>query len=79
MTYLIDAWLDRANPCLRIIDRGTGEVCVCLGEDALEELRSQGDLELADLHSCEPARLKELLRTLFLFCYGRALRCTTTS
>ena len=28
MTYLIDAWLDRPQPYLRILDRNTGAVCV---------------------------------------------------
>jgi hypothetical protein len=74
MTYLIDAWLERAHPCLRILHRETGEVCVLLEEEALDELRDQGDLELAELNSCEPVVVKELVRNLFLFCYARALR-----
>jgi hypothetical protein len=74
MTYLIDAWLDRPHPYLRILHRETGEVFAVLEEDALEELREQGDLDLACLNSCEPAALKELVRNLFLFCYARALR-----
>ena len=36
MTYLIDAWLDRPQPYLRILDRNTGAVCVSLEGDALE-------------------------------------------
>ena len=72
MTYLIDAWLDRPQPYLRILNRGT--VCVTLEEQALEELRELGDLDLASLNSSEPLVLKELLRNLFLFCFARALR-----
>ncbi len=74
MTYLIDAWLDRPRPYLRILNRETGEVCAVLEEDALDELRDQGDLDLAGLSSSEPSVLKELVRGLFLFCYARALR-----
>lgn len=74
MTYMIDAWLDRPQPYLRILDRETGEVCAMLGEEALDELRDQGDLDLAGLSSSEPLVLKELVRNLFLFCYARALR-----
>jgi len=74
MTYLIDAWLDRPHPCLRILHRDTGEVCAVLDEDALSELRDQGDLDISELISCEPIVLKELVRNLFLFCYARALR-----
>ncbi|MEB0042471.1 MULTISPECIES: hypothetical protein [unclassified Pseudomonas] len=74
MTYLIDAWLDRPHPYLRILHRETGEVCAVLGEEALGELRDQGDLDVTDLSSNEPGVLKETVRNLFLFCYARALR-----
>lgn len=74
MTYLIDAWLDRPHPYLRILNRETGEVCAVLEEEAIDELRDQGDLDLVSLSSNEPSVLKELVRGLFLFCYARALR-----
>ncbi|MGE8294606.1 MAG: hypothetical protein ACN6PH_03595 [Pseudomonas sp.] len=74
MTYLIDAWLDRPHPYLRILNRETGEVCAMLEEEALDELRDQGDLDLQELSSSEPIVLKELVRSLFLYCYARALR-----
>ncbi|MDD1509414.1 PA4570 family protein [Pseudomonas sp. CNPSo 3701] len=74
MTYLIDAWLDRPHPYLRILHRETGEVCALLEEEALDELRKQGDLDLHELSSSEPLILKELVRSLFLYCYARALR-----
>ena len=76
MTYLIDAWLDRPHPYLRILNRETGEVCAMLEEEALDELRDQGDLDLHELSSSEPIVLKELVRSLFLYCYARALRPT---
>lgn len=74
MTYLIDAWLDRPHPYLRILNRETGAVCAVLEEEAIDELREQGDLDLNGLNSSEPSVLKELVRSLFLFCYARALR-----
>ncbi|MCY1272808.1 hypothetical protein D9M68_317040 [compost metagenome] len=74
MTYMIDAWLDRPHPYLRILNRSTGEVCAVLEEDALDELREQGGLDMAELGTSEPQVLKELVRSLFLFCYARALR-----
>jgi hypothetical protein len=74
VTYLIDAWLDRAHPYLRILHRETGEVCAVLHEDALDELREQGELTFEGLNSIEPQVQKELVRNLFLFCYARALR-----
>ena len=74
MTYLIDAWLDRPHPYLRILNRETGEVCAMLEEEALDELRDQGDLDLHELSSSEPIVLKELVRSLFLYGYARARR-----
>jgi hypothetical protein len=74
MTYLIDAWLDRPRPYLRILNRDTGAVCAMLEQDALDELREQGELDLHELNSSEPLVLKELVRNLFLYCYARALR-----
>ncbi len=74
MTYLIDAWLDRPQPYLRILHRDSGQVCALLQEDELVELRDQGDLDLHELGSSEPLVLKELVRSLFLYCYARALR-----
>lgn len=74
MTYLIDAWLDRPQPYLRILDRETGQVCAVLEEEALDELRDQGDLDVSSLSSSEPGIQKEMVRSLFLFCYARALR-----
>jgi hypothetical protein len=74
MTYLIDAWLDRPQPYLRILNRNTGEVCALLEEQALDELRDQGGLDMHELNSNEPQVLKELVRNLFLYCYARALR-----
>ena len=74
MTYLIDAWLDRPHPYLRILHRETGEVCAVLEEEALNELQDQGNLDVSSLSSSEPLVLKELVRNLFLFCYARALR-----
>lgn len=74
MTYMIDAWLDRPHPYLRILNRDTGEVCALLEDDALDELREQGGLDLHELGTSEPQVIKELVRSLFLFCYARALR-----
>lgn len=74
MTYLIDAWLDRPNPHLRVLDRTTGSVCVHLEGAELDELREQGELDPAVLTSDRPGEHKELVRTLFLFSYSTALR-----
>lgn len=74
MTYLIDAWLERPQPSLRVLNRDSGEVCMELGASELQQLQEQGDLDLSCLSTSEPQGIKEMLRTLFLFYYARALR-----
>ena len=59
MTYFIDAWLDRPQPYLRIINRITGNVCVQIEGKELEELREQGALDIQDLSRPEPWLIKE--------------------
>ncbi|MCQ4347093.1 hypothetical protein NGA35_06570 [Pseudomonas stutzeri] len=76
MTFLIDAWLDRPQPWLRILDRDSGRVCAQFDSQAIAALQEQGDLDLASLSSSEPSVLKELLQNLFLFHYARALQPT---
>lgn len=78
MTYFIDAWLDRPQPYLRIINRVTGHVCVQVEGKDLEELREQGALDMDDLNTSEPGRLKELVRQLFLRCYAQTARLSIT-
>ena len=46
MTYLIDAWLDRPHPYLRILNRETGEVCAMLEEEALDAIAGAARLAL---------------------------------
>ena len=77
MTYFIDAWLDRPQPYLRIINRLTGNVCVQMEGKDLEELREQGALDTNDLNSPEPLVIKEQVRQLFLICYAQAARSGT--
>ena len=74
MTYLIDAWLERPQPSLRVLDRTSGEVCLQLGPQELHQLQEQGDLDVEGLSSNEPQTIKEVLRTLFLYYYAQALR-----
>ena len=74
MTYLIDAWLERSSPCLRIIEAATGQVCVTLDEACLLAMREHGDLCLDDLLTTEPHQIKDLVRRLFLYCQAQALR-----
>lgn len=73
MTFMIDAWLDRPEPYLRIINRESGVICAQLQGEALRLLQDQGDLDLQELASAEPKTLKEQVRALFLYCNNQNL------
>jgi len=77
MTYFIDAWLDRPQPYLRIINRLTGQVCLEVEGDELEELREQGALDMQELCSPEPSLIKAKIRQLFLLCCAQATTAHT--
>lgn len=77
MTYFIDAWLDRPQPYLRIINRLTGQVCLEVEGDELEELRKQGALDMQELCSPEPSLIKAKIRQLFLLCCAQATTAHT--
>ena len=77
MAYFIDAWLERPQPYLRIINRLTGNICVQVEGEELEELREQGALDINDLNSTDPWLIKEQVHQLFLMCYAQATRLGT--
>ena len=72
MTYFIDAWLERPQPRLRIINRLTGHVCVKIEGNNLTTLIEQGALDINALCSSEPLTVKEQVRQLFLLGYAQA-------
>lgn len=78
MTYSIDAWLDRPQPYLRVVNRVTGRVCMQVQGEELEALREQGVLDMSDLSNSEPSRVKELVRQLLLRCYAQTARSGIT-
>lgn len=77
MTYFIDAWLDRPQPYLRIINRLTGNVCVQIEGQDLNALIEQGALDINALSNSEPLVIKEQVRQIFLMCYAQAARSGT--
>ncbi|WP_286237335.1 PA4570 family protein [Neptuniibacter halophilus] len=63
MTYLIDAWLERQNPYLRIIHRPTGVPVVNWQGETLHKKLQNGAICVEDL--AQPPS-QELVRELFL-------------
>ena len=59
---------------ITLANRDNASFSVAGRRPLLDELRDQGDLDLHELSSSEPIVLKELVRSLFLYCYARALR-----
>ena len=65
MTYTVNAWLERGNPQLSVVDKLTGAVLVDLDAERLRDLFDSGALSLADLQAPQ-AQLQETVRDLFL-------------
>ena len=63
MTYLIDAWLERETPYLRVIHRTTGKSVLTWQGQRLQEKLQAGDICVEDL--AQPPS-QELIKELFL-------------
>ena len=73
MTFFIDAWLDRNNPQLRIINKQSGDVCVELDAEDIQLLQQRGDIDFHALETNESSQLKDLLQEIFLFCFSKSI------
>ncbi|MGD2118094.1 MAG: hypothetical protein PVG66_07035 [Chromatiales bacterium] len=49
MRLTVDAWLERRNPRIRLLDSVTGQEVLQIGSERLRDLMEAGDLCLADL------------------------------
>lgn len=66
MTYQIDAWLERSDPYLRIIDRQSGVVVMEWRNQRLKGLLEQGDVTRQELED-KSTNQQALVRDLFLY------------
>ncbi len=66
MTYQIDAWLERSDPYLRIIDRQSGVVVMEWRNQRLKVLLEQGDITRQELED-KSTNQQALVRDLFLY------------
>lgn len=49
MRLSIDAWLERKDPQVRLLDADSGRELMCLGPEAVREMIDAGDLYPLDL------------------------------
>ncbi len=63
MTYMIDAWLERNNPYLRVVHRSTGVPVVSWQGETLIRKLQNGSICVEDFNG-EPTQ--ELIKELFL-------------
>ncbi|MDF2182157.1 hypothetical protein [Neptuniibacter sp. CAU 1671] len=66
MTYQIDAWLERSDPYLRIIDCQSGVVVMEWRNQRLKGLLEQGDITRQELED-KSTNQQALVRDLFLY------------
>ncbi len=67
--FIIDAWLERKDPCLRVIDAEDGRVVMQIEGDRLQQMMDQGDLDPSELMQSR-SNLKNLVRPLLLTLVG---------
>ncbi|MFT6913926.1 MAG: hypothetical protein ACJAWL_000212 [Motiliproteus sp.] len=68
MTYIVNAWLERDQPWLKVSDRRTGSLIMEWSSEQLRALFASGELCLEDLQGSE-TRLHETVKELFLRSY----------
>jgi len=66
MPFLIDAWLERKDPMLRVLDRKTGMVLRQWDAHAIQQWCDSGEICFDDLLRAEPSEIKKLVSDLFL-------------
>lgn len=67
MCYQINAWLERQDPFVEIIDKQRGEVILCLKGQVLAGLVETGILDGTVLASFNSDAEKQLIRDLLLY------------
>lgn len=67
MSYLINAWLERRDPYIEIIDKSRDEVFLRLQGPVLRMMIDDGILECAMLAAANPEQQKQLIRDLLLY------------
>jgi hypothetical protein len=67
MCYLINAWLERRDPYIDIIDKKGGEVILHLQGAVLRTMIDDGILECTTLAAASPDQQKQLIRDLLLY------------
>lgn len=65
MSYLINAWLERSRPCLQVIHRESGRVCVDFSGIEIENLCRREGLAAEDFTCSCAETMKETVRQLF--------------
>lgn len=69
----IDAWLDRTNPYIRIIDQDSGEVITEFEGEEVHECLERGDICVQDLYCSTPRTQHEVVKHLLLTRCGKSL------
>lgn len=66
MTFSINAWLDRTNPFIELLNTKTGEIMAQFTGERLTRCLEQGDICLTELRKADSATQQELVRCLLL-------------
>ncbi len=69
----IDAWLERSDPYLRIVDEATGALVAEFDHEAITQLLQWGDICLEELCCADRVCQHQLVRELLLAACARAV------
>jgi hypothetical protein len=66
MKYIVDAWLERPDPQIRILDPRSGAIRLAWQPERVRELLDSGRISAADFDCQDECCVCELVRDLFL-------------
>lgn len=66
MSFYIDAWLDRPNPYVQVINKLNSEVIARFSKTELNQAVERGDFCLCDFYDSQPHNQQELVKHLLL-------------
>ena len=66
INYLIDAWLDKRQPYLELVEQGSGQVVRRWQGRRLQELFNSGLISYQELQTSSQTQLKKIVKALIL-------------
>ena len=66
MAFYIDAWLDRPNPYVQVVNKSNSQVVAKFSQSELNQAVERGDICLGEFYDSHPHTQQELVKHLLL-------------